>query len=108
MALFGCIRRARKDRDQLAGQCLADDTSAEHQHVHVVVLDALMRRVSVVTEASPDAAMLVRGNRGADAAATDEHSMLADIAGDRAGDRVRVIRVVDRLVAVRAYVVHLM
>jgi hypothetical protein len=36
--------------DYLAGKLHADDTTAEYQHVDVVVLNALVRRIRVMTQ----------------------------------------------------------
>src|SRR6476659_5267228 len=54
---------------QLPRQLEADDPRSEGEDVHVVVLDALMGRIAVVTQAGADAGQLVRGDRGADPAA---------------------------------------
>src|SRR5262249_27385299 len=46
---------------QLTRQRLADDFGAEAEHIHVVVLDALMRGVGVVADRRADAVDLARG-----------------------------------------------
>src|SRR5262249_17131196 len=73
-------------------------------NVHVVVFDALVRRIDVVTETGTNAAMFIGGHRGTDPAATDDHSSLARAAGHHDGNGARKVRIVDRFVAVRAKV----
>src|SRR3972149_5397851 len=53
-------------------QRVADAARAQAEHVHIVVLHALARGVRVVAEGGADAAHLVRGDAGADAAAADD------------------------------------
>ena len=62
----------RKATRALEGELRADDAGAEGEDVHVVVLDALARRVRVVADGGADAADLVRRHGGADARAADE------------------------------------
>src|SRR5271165_3943139 len=51
----------------------ANDTSAEHQHIHVVVLHALMSRVGIMTETGTDTPHLVCRDACAYAAAANEN-----------------------------------
>ena len=78
----------------------ADDPRAEGQHVHVVVLDALVRRVRVVAHGGPHAADLVRGHARADAGAADEDPAIDLAVADRVPEPLREVRVV--VVRVRA------
>ena len=64
-------RREEGERDLERG-LRADDAGAEGQDVHVVVLDALVRRVRVVADGGADAADLVGRDAGADARAADQ------------------------------------
>ena len=48
---------------ELPGELPADDLRAEAEHVHVVVLDALMRGVGVVTDRRADPGDLAGGER---------------------------------------------
>ena len=50
----------------------ADDPRPEGEHVHVVVLDALVRRIGVVTDGGADAADLVGRHGRTDPGSTDE------------------------------------
>src|SRR5436305_14253959 len=61
---------------EVGGEARADHLAAEAEDVHVVVLDALMRRVDVVADRRADAAHLRRGDRGADPRAADEDTPL--------------------------------
>jgi hypothetical protein len=57
-----------------------------------------------VGDPGPDAAHLVRGDTGADAAAADQNAALRLHILDRAADRFGDVRVVDRVLAVRTKV----
>jgi len=70
------------------------------------VLDTLTGGVGVGYEGGADARNLVRGYRGALPGATDEDAALGSPEDDVLGDLARVVRVVHRLGAVRAEVVH--
>lgn len=65
-----------KRANELDRQRRPDDSRAERQHVHRVVLDTLVRRERVVTEPGTDAGELVRGNGRADAASAQQHASL--------------------------------
>src|ERR1700692_4269181 len=51
--------------DELDGETRADHLGPEAEHVHVVVLDALVRRIGVVADRGADAAHLRGGDRSA-------------------------------------------
>src|SRR5690348_11026913 len=89
---------------QLPGQLDPDDTRSEHQHVHVVVLDTLVRGVRVVAQPGPDAGQLVGRDRRADAAAADEHAALRAALGHGVSHRRGDIGIVHRGGAVSAEV----
>ncbi len=96
--------------DERPGQLLRhlrpDHPTAEDEHVHVIVLDALVRRVGVVTEAGANTRNFIRGNARAHTAPTHEHATLSLTVQDCLADLLRVIRVVDRRFVVRAEIVH--
>ena len=92
--------------NQLASQLDANHSAAEHEHVHVVVFDALVRRVGVVAEAGADARHLVRRHRHADAAAAQNDAALRASSTDRLTNRRGEVRIVHRLRAVGAHVEH--
>ena len=93
--------------NQLVGELDADDATAEHEHVHVVVLDALVRRVRVMAETSANARNPVRDHRRADAAAAEEDAALGPRLADGRGDGLRVVGIVHRILAVSTHVDHL-
>src|SRR5687767_5091288 len=78
----------------LVGRFGADDAGAQRQHVHVVVLDALVRGICVVADGRADAAHLVRGHAGADARATDEDPAVRLTVLDRLTEALREVRIV--------------
>ena len=100
MALFVGEAGAQEGPHQLPCQLDADHPGAEHQDVHVVVLDALMGRVGVVAEAGADAGELVRRDGGAHAAPADQHAPLHRARRAPPGQRRGHVRIVDRLRAV--------
>src|SRR6266540_722416 len=61
---------------ELQREGLGDDERPEREHVHVVVLDPLVRRVVVVADARADAGDLVRGDRARHAHPGDEGAPL--------------------------------
>src|SRR3954469_23757387 len=75
----GLEERAR----ELGGELGAHDFRPEAEHVHVVVLYALVRRVDVVADRRADPWKLVRRDRRADARPTDEQRALGCAATDR-------------------------
>src|SRR5437773_4829238 len=70
--LLAAEARGHEGAHQLHGEGRTDDPSAQDEHVHVVVLDPLMRRVGVVADRGPDPRQLARRHRGPDAAAADQ------------------------------------
>jgi hypothetical protein len=81
-------------------EIFADDTRTNAEEVHVVVLDALVGGVCVVTEAGADTGKLVGGDDGADAAAADKDAALCFAALDGGADDEREIGVVDGVAVV--------
>src|SRR5439155_24005242 len=68
---------------------------AETEHVHVVVLDALVRGVPIVADRGADAGDLRSGDRGAHARAADKHTALGRAGEDRVADLARLDGIVD-------------
>ena len=56
------------------GQRRADDARAQHDHIHIVVLHALVRRVSIVAHAGANPRNLVGRHANAHARAADENA----------------------------------
>ena len=94
--------------DQFARQLDADHPRAEHQHIHVVVLDTLARRVSIVAKPGADSGKLVGRHRRADAAAANQHAAFGSAVEHSPPDRLGKIRIVHRSVAIGAFIDHLM
>src|ERR671930_1246732 len=62
--------------DDFTGKLRSDDPRAKAQHVHIIVLDALVRGVVVVAQPGANTGELVRRYRYADAAAADDDRAL--------------------------------
>src|SRR5918992_4698687 len=86
---------AEESADQLSRQVRPHHSRADAEHVHVVVLDALVRRVRVVTGRGPDARELRRGDRGARTRPADEDCTLGQPAANRVADLLGLVRIVD-------------
>src|SRR5579863_7472607 len=71
-ALFGLKHGANKGVDKLKRQRRADDSRAQHQHVHVIVLHALVRGVGVMTDAGAHAGNFICRDAHAHARSTDD------------------------------------
>src|SRR5262245_14192408 len=87
--------RTEERAHELAGQLRADHLGAEAEHVHVVVLDALVGRVRVVADRGANAVDLARGDRCSDARPADEDSAVRVAASDRLADLAGLVRIVD-------------
>ena len=72
-----CGSGAGEGGDELLRDHRADHAGAEREHVAVVVLHALRRRVGVVPDGGTDAGQLARGNRHAGSASADDDTPLA-------------------------------
>ena len=107
MPLFPGKHGSDVGADDFAGGLDTDDAGAETEHIHIVVLDSLVRRVGIVAEAGAGSADFVGGDAGADAAAADNDAALGLAGGDSSGDGERKVRVVvKRIVLMRAEVGH--
>jgi len=107
VALLAGEARAEVGGDDLGRGARADHARAEAEHVDVVVLDALVRRMHIVADRGADALHLVGADRGADAGAADHQPALDLARGDGGGDLARDVREVDRRGIVGADVEHL-
>src|SRR5690242_21438902 len=76
VALASVEARTQKRTDELRGKFRAHHLGAEAEHVHVVVLDALVGRVGVVADGCADPSDLARRHGGADPRAAHEHCPL--------------------------------
>ena len=95
VALASVEARLQKRPDEVGGQLGADDLRAQAEHVQVVVLDALVRRVGVVADRGPDSGELAGRDGGSDARAADEDPALGPAVRERGADLARLVRIVD-------------
>src|SRR5262245_18941284 len=89
-------RRVEEFADDVAGARFRDESSAEGQHVEVVVLARQSRRLGIHDRRGADAAHFVGGDRHTDAAAADENTAIEIARRDAARDDLRIVRIVDR------------
>src|SRR6185436_6437896 len=97
VTLFACELRVEERVYQLARERDADDTAAEDEDVHAIVLDPLMRRVRVVTQSRADSRNPVGGDRGAHAAPAQNDAALGSLLADGGADGFGAIGIVDRI-----------
>src|SRR6266540_274057 len=97
VALAAVEPRTEEYPDEIGGKLGADDLRAEAEHVHVVVLDALVGGVDVVADGGTDSRELAGRDRGADPGAADEHAALCLTAEDGLADLPRLLGIVDPL-----------
>ncbi len=94
----------QKCSDDLKRQFRPDDSATDAQHVHVVVLDALVCRVGVVTDRCPNTGNFVCRHADANTAATDHDPSIGVTADDLASNGDREIGVITAQIAVGATV----
>src|SRR3954453_7008607 len=82
VALAAVEPRTQEYPDELGGKLGADDLRAQAEHVHVVVLDALVRGVDVVADGRANPGDLAGGNRRADAGAADQDAAVGAALAD--------------------------
>ena len=87
---------ARNASASVARQRRANHARAQAQHVQVVVLDRLPRRVGVVAHRGANPGKLARRNRRAGAAAADHDAAIGLPVADRLGHRFRDVGIVHR------------
>ena len=100
-------RRVQKGVHHFARQLAADHATAEHEHVHVVVLDPLVRGIGVVAQAGADAGNAVGRHRGADAAAAQDDPAIGAVFAQGGADGRRVVCIIDGLAGMSADIEHL-
>ena len=84
----------QESRDQFPCEGRADDARTQHEHVHVVVLDALMRGVCIVTQARSDPGQFVCRDAGTNAAPAHQDAPVHAAFSDRSPDSFGVIRII--------------
>src|SRR5690349_10805051 len=73
VALAAVKPRGKEYPDELGSKLAPDHLRAQAKHVHVVVLDALVRGVGVVADRGADPGDLAGRHRGAHAGAANQH-----------------------------------
>src|SRR5579884_2172302 len=104
MAFFTAESRRHKSAYQFLREFNANDTRSERQNIHVVVLDALVRRIGVVAQSGADAGQFVGSYRCAHPAAADQDATLGAPVQQLESKFFRVIWIIDGLCVVRAEV----
>src|SRR3954468_3137559 len=108
MSLLAREARGDKGAHDLKRKLIADDARSQTEHVAVIMLARLMRRVCVAAERSPHAAYLIRRDRRADAAPTDDDAYLRLAALYRTAYSERIVWIIIRHTSVvRAEVFYL-
>src|SRR5262249_41141312 len=106
MPYFQRLLSAHKRVHQFMCQLFANDASSENQHIHVIVLYALVRRVRVVTQPGTYPRKLVRSHGCTDTTSAKQHSPFCAFAANRGRNRFGKVRIVDRRCVVRAQIFH--
>src|ERR1035438_4336946 len=89
MALFSAEFRPQKRAYQIQCQLRSNDARAQAEHIHVVMFDALMRRITIVAKRGSDAGKLIGCNRRTHAATADEYRALGFAFEYSAADSLR-------------------
>src|SRR4051812_33021962 len=100
VARLAAERRVEEGACALDGRLDADHARTEREDVHVVVLDALVRRIGVVADGRSDARHLAGRDRRADAGTADQDPAVGSPGPDRRPDGLREVGIV--VVRVRA------
>ena len=87
--------RTQERSHELSRELCTDDFRPDAEHVHVVVLDALVRGVRVVADRRADARQLACCDGGADAGSAHQHAALRVSLEDRVAELLGLVRVVD-------------
>jgi hypothetical protein len=98
----------QKRVNQLLSERTTDNPAAQAKDVHVVVFNALVRRIGIVAERRVDSRDFVGGDAGPYPAAADDDAALSAPIQHLAGDSFRIIRIIFRIGRViRAQINHL-
>src|SRR5579885_2514562 len=76
VTLFAAEVRREESPDESNCEFRANDTRAQAEHIHIVVLYPLMSRVVIVADRGADALHLIGGHARAHTAAADQHAAL--------------------------------
>src|SRR6516162_8344880 len=90
--------------NQLTGEFDADDSAAEHQHIHVVMLNTLVRRIGVVTQSGANTWNPVCSHRGANTASAEQDTALRPVLAQCSTNGFRIVGIVYRVGAIGAHI----
>src|SRR5262245_49236666 len=94
--------RAEKCAGQFPGRVRPNRTGAQNQHIHVIMLNALVRGVNVMTQAGPNPWDFV-GRYGRTYTASANQDATIRLASDYGpADDCRIVRIIDRIVGMSA------
>ena len=108
MALFSREGRTEKGRNEIARESGPDDTRAETEHVHIVVLDRLPRGIAVVADGGADAGKFVCGNGDAGAATAHDDAAIRVSIAQGCGHGFGAVGIIDGSGGVGSEVEHIM
>jgi hypothetical protein len=86
------------------GELDTDDTTAEHQHVHIIVLNALVRRIGVMAQSGADPGNSVGGHRRANPAPAEQDAALGPVLAQSSAHGPRIVGIVHGICAVGAQI----
>src|ERR1017187_6969359 len=92
--------------ENVFGELGSDDPGAHAEYVDVVVFNALVGTICVVTEGRAHSAHFVDGNRGANSGATDHDAALTSSGQDFVGEGLGNIGEIDGVSVVHADIFH--
>ena len=82
----------------------ANHLGSQRQHVHIIVFHTLMRRVNIVTERGPDSRHLIGGYGNPHPATADEDATRSLSHKNCVSNRLRIIRKIHGIGAMRTQV----
>ena len=100
VSIFRFILSVQERFDDLQRKFRSDDTTADAQHIHVIVFDALVSGIRVMTDCRADAFDLVRRNADTDSTAAHHDASVRFSVDDLASHLQSEIRVVATFQAV--------
>ena len=86
--------RRKINPHQIAGEFQSDNARAQHKHIDVIMLDALVRGVTIVTQTGANSVELIRGNRRSHAASADQNAPIGLLGEHAFGDRSREVGII--------------
>src|SRR5580765_1108807 len=94
--------RSEESLHQVFGQFHANDARTEHQHVHIVMFDALMCRIAVMANRSTNAYEFICRDACTDAASANQNAAIRFSIKHRSAHRFCEVWIVRRILVERA------